>query len=264
MRQLCNSLYIAAHYLKYHWSRSAVLIVSLAVILFVPLALNLLMNETRTGLTARADQTPLILGSVGSAVDLAMTSLYFHETIQNKISMSDLSIIDESGHGYTIPLNTKYRAGEYPVVGTTLDYFDFRDLKIALRTAWLNPLTGGLLSVSTATSPRRSLMTASMSSGLPCRERIGCTIDRRRQRRGPSMRRDFGRRIRSRRSTGPVRSSPASRPIASAPPPGADVAGVAVDRRRLPGGAVRDQAVRVLVQAEADEPGPSELVCFVP
>ena len=39
----------------------------------------------------------------------------------------------------------------------------------AFLTAALNPLTGGLSSVSTATSSRRSLMTVAMFSSLPCR-----------------------------------------------------------------------------------------------
>jgi len=132
MRQIFNSIYIAGQYLKYHWGRSLILVVSLAVIVFVPLFLNILIDETRKQLTARADLTPLILGSTGSQVDLAMSSLYFHDVSENRMKMEDLTTIDDSGHGYSIPLNVKYRAGDYPIVGTTLDYFDFRGLKISL------------------------------------------------------------------------------------------------------------------------------------
>jgi len=131
MKQLFNSFYTAGQYLKYHWGRSLILIVSLAVIVFVPLFLNILIDETRRQLTARADATPLILGPVGSQVDLAMSSLYFHQVSESRMIRDDATMIDDSGYGYSIPLNMKYRAGEYPIVGTTLDYFDFRGLRVA-------------------------------------------------------------------------------------------------------------------------------------
>ncbi len=131
IRALSNSFFIAGRYLGYHRVRTAILVTALAVILFVPVFLERIVNQSREQLTARADDTPLILGAPGSSLDLAMSSLYFVKKQPAPITYGDALAIDQSGQARAIPLHTGFRVGDFRIVGTTLDYFDHRHLPIA-------------------------------------------------------------------------------------------------------------------------------------
>ncbi|MEM8954121.1 MAG: ABC transporter permease [Verrucomicrobiota bacterium] len=128
---LKNSFYIAARYLRFHRIRSAILIVALALILFVPVLVEQLVSKAESRLTARAKATPLLLGSPGSSLDLAMSSLYFVSKQPASITYGDTDNIDQSGLAYTIPLHTTWNSSGFRIVGTSLDYFDYRTLEIA-------------------------------------------------------------------------------------------------------------------------------------
>ena len=126
-----NNLFIAWRYLAYHKVRTVILIGALSIIVFVPLFLEILVRESREQLTARADTTPLVIGALGSSLDLVMNSLYFTKERPNALRMGDARAIDASGLAKIIPLYTRFRAGGFPIVGTTLEYFEFRGLQIA-------------------------------------------------------------------------------------------------------------------------------------
>ena len=130
MRAITNSFFIAGRYLMFHRVRSLILVSALAVIFFVPVFLEIIVSQSRERLTARADHTPLILGSPGSSLDLAMSSLYFIKKQPNPISYGDALALDKPGQAIAIPLHTGYRVGEFRIVGTTLDYFDHRRLTV--------------------------------------------------------------------------------------------------------------------------------------
>ena len=72
-----GSLYLALRYLAFHRVTTAVLIFSIALIFFVPAALQVLVDRTERKLTARAEATPLLVGAKGSPVELVLNSLYF-------------------------------------------------------------------------------------------------------------------------------------------------------------------------------------------
>jgi len=126
-----NSLFVAGRYLTYHKVRSVILIGTLSIIVFVPLFLEILVRESREQLTARADNTPLLLGAPGSSLDLVMSNLYFTKERPEQLRISDVQAIDNGDLAMGIPLNTRYRASGFPIVGTTLEYFEFRGLQIA-------------------------------------------------------------------------------------------------------------------------------------
>lgn len=124
-------LYLALAYLKFHRWRSLVLVLVSALILTVPMAVNQILEETQSQLTARADATPLLIGAKGSALDLAMNALYFTEdrppltTLQTSEDVWDSELAD------SIPLYVRYASQGAPIVGTSLDYFDFRGMELA-------------------------------------------------------------------------------------------------------------------------------------
>lgn len=126
-----NALYLAFAYLRYHWARSLVMVLVAALILFVPIATQILLSTSERTLTARADATPLILGAKGSALDLTMAALYFSEERPETVPMREVETVWDSGLGIPIPLHTAFSSGGFRIVGTTLDYFDFRNLVFA-------------------------------------------------------------------------------------------------------------------------------------
>lgn len=126
-----NALYLAFAYLRYHWARSLVMVLVAALILFVPVGTQILLSTSERTLTARADSTPLILGSRGSQLDLTMAALYFSQEAPEPIEMRQVEAIWDSGLATPIPVHTAFSSGGSRIVGTTLDYFSFRDLTIA-------------------------------------------------------------------------------------------------------------------------------------
>lgn len=125
-----NALYLAFAYLRYHWARSLVLTLVTALILFVPIATQILLSTSERALVARGDATPLLLGSRGSQLDLTMAALYFSEERPDPVPMQEVEAIWDSGLGTPIPVHTAFSSGGFRIIGTTLDYFDFRDLSL--------------------------------------------------------------------------------------------------------------------------------------
>ncbi|MEM1302003.1 MAG: ABC transporter permease [Pseudomonadota bacterium] len=126
-----NALYLAYAYLRYHWARSLVLIAVTALILFVPVATQILLSTSERALVARGDATPLLLGSRGSQLDLTMSALYFSDERPGPVPMAEVETVWDSGLGVPIPLHTAFSSSGFRIVGTSLDYFDFRDLSLA-------------------------------------------------------------------------------------------------------------------------------------
>ncbi len=125
-----NAAFLAFAYLRFHWVRSLVLVLVLALILVVPLATRILLAESEASLTARAEATPLLLGRRGSALDLTMAALYFSNERPDPLPMAEVEAIWDSGLAMPIPLNTAFETNGFRVVGTSLDYFDFRGLRV--------------------------------------------------------------------------------------------------------------------------------------
>ncbi|WP_373636812.1 ABC transporter permease [Yoonia sp. BS5-3] len=124
-----NALYLAFAYLRYHWARSLVLVLVTALILFVPVATQTLLSTSERALVARGEATPLLLGSRGSQLDLTMAALYFSEERPDPIPMHEVETVWDSGLGIPIPVHTAFSSSGFRIVGTTLDYFDFRALE---------------------------------------------------------------------------------------------------------------------------------------
>lgn len=126
-----NALYLAYAYLRYHWVRSLVMTLVAALILFVPVATQILLSTSERALVARGDATPLLLGSRGSQLDLTMAALYFSDERPEPVDMREVEAVWDSGLGIPIPVHTAFSSAGFRIVGTSLDYFDFRDLVVA-------------------------------------------------------------------------------------------------------------------------------------
>jgi putative ABC transport system permease protein len=128
---MIDSFYIAWRYLAFNKVRSVTLIACVTLIAVVPLVLELLLAESEQQLLSRAESTPLLLGARGSALDLVMNGLYFDDEVPELVSMAAVHEVEDSGLALPIPLYVRFHARQFPIVGTTLDYFDFRGLEIA-------------------------------------------------------------------------------------------------------------------------------------
>ncbi|MEQ8821178.1 MAG: FtsX-like permease family protein [Sumerlaeia bacterium] len=122
---------LALRSLTYHWPRSMILMVAIALMVAMPVALNGLLIEFESQWLARARATPLVIGPKGSELDLVLHTLYFKGQAAEEISLAEAHRVRDSGYALAIPLHVRYTAGDFPVVGTSPDYFGFRGLELA-------------------------------------------------------------------------------------------------------------------------------------
>ena len=127
---MLDSLYIAWQYIKFNRVKTAVLVACVALIAFLPLSLEILLDESERQLMDRAVSTPLIIGAKGSSLDLVMNSIYFDDEVPEIITMEAADQVWDMDLALPIPLYVRFHARSFPIIGTTLDYFDFRDLKV--------------------------------------------------------------------------------------------------------------------------------------
>ncbi|MBW2711473.1 MAG: ABC transporter permease [Deltaproteobacteria bacterium] len=128
---MIDSIYIAWQYIRFNKIKTATLIACITLISFLPVSLQLLLGESERQLMSRAVSTPLVIGAKGSSLDLVMNSLYFSDEVPELISMEASERVMESGLALSIPVYVRFHARGNPIVGTSLDYFDFRGLKVA-------------------------------------------------------------------------------------------------------------------------------------
>ncbi len=128
---MTDVLYLAWRYLAYHRVKTAVLVAVVAIIVYLPVGLNIIVSQSAQELTARAQATPLLLGAKGSPLELVLNSLYFESDTPPTMRYAEVDRVERSGMARAIPLYTRFRAGECPIVGTALEYFEFRGLEIA-------------------------------------------------------------------------------------------------------------------------------------
>jgi putative ABC transport system permease protein len=124
-------LVLALRYLRFNKIKTVILVFSIAVAVFLPLAVNLLVRDYQRDLLARANATALVAGAPGSRLDLVLHALYFRGKSSHDLAMADVSVINGSGLALGIPILNKHEARGLPIVGTSLEYFDFRGLRVA-------------------------------------------------------------------------------------------------------------------------------------
>ena len=128
---MTDVLYLAWRYLAYHRLKTVILVASITMIVYLPVGLNILVSQSAERLTARAEATPLLIGAKGSPLELVLNSLYFESDTPPAMRYAEVARAEETGFARAIPVYTRYRAGPSPIVGTTLDYLDFRKLELA-------------------------------------------------------------------------------------------------------------------------------------
>jgi putative ABC transport system permease protein len=128
---MIDSLYIAWKYISFNKVKTATLVACITLISFLPVALEFLLNESEKQLMSRAVSTPLVVGAKGSTLDLVMNTLYFDDEVPELITMEAANRVMDTELALPIPLYVRFQARANPIVGTSLDYFDFRGLRIS-------------------------------------------------------------------------------------------------------------------------------------
>lgn len=128
---MTDVLFLAWRYLAHYRVKTVILVTSIALIVFLPVGLNVLVGQSAEQLTARAEATPLLVGAMGSPLELVLSSLYFESDVPDAIAWAEVEAIEDSGLAQPIPLDARFRARTHPIVGTSLEYFDFRGLRLA-------------------------------------------------------------------------------------------------------------------------------------
>lgn len=126
-----NAFFLAIRYLLFYRWKSALIVLCLTLTGFVPVLLWLVLGEFDQRIAARADSTPLVIGPPGSGVDLTLHALYFTARPKDGIPARELQRVADSKFAQAVPLHCHFTARGYPVVGTTIDYFDFRNIDVA-------------------------------------------------------------------------------------------------------------------------------------
>ena len=69
---MSGALFLGWRYLAHHRLKSSILVAAITLMLFLPAVTRLLVEDSAAALTARAAQTPLVLGASGSELELVL------------------------------------------------------------------------------------------------------------------------------------------------------------------------------------------------
>jgi len=125
-----QTLYLAWRYLAFHRLKTFILLTSITLILYLPVGLRVLVNQSSQQLTRRADATPLVVGSKGSPLELVLNTLYFRSDFPEPMRYSEAQKVRDSGLARIVPMYVRYHSRGHPIVGTSVDYFDRRELAV--------------------------------------------------------------------------------------------------------------------------------------
>tara|TARA_R110000850_G_scaffold8950_16_gene32975 strand:+ start:1092 stop:2270 length:1179 start_codon:yes stop_codon:yes gene_type:complete len=123
--------YLGMRYILRNRAKVGLLIAAFTLVWLLPLAIAMLVKNAEIQLRSRASQTPLLLGHAGSALELTFNGLYFTKPGIATIPFSESEKVRETGLAEPIPLYARFSAGGNRIVGTSLEYFEFRNLEFA-------------------------------------------------------------------------------------------------------------------------------------
>lgn len=128
---MTDSLYLAWRYIMRNRGRSIVLIACVSLVAALPMLLNGITDASERQLLSRAQSTPLVIGAKGSELGLIMNALYFSKDQPEPITMAASDAIWDSDLALSVPLYVRFQARGAPIVATTLDYFDYRNITLS-------------------------------------------------------------------------------------------------------------------------------------
>lgn len=123
--------HLGTRYLRRNRIKTGLLVAAFALVWLLPTGIALVVGMVETQLRSRAADTPLVVGHAGSALELTFNALYYTKPGIATIPKAEADRVAESGLADAIPMYARFAAGDHRIVGTTLDYFRFRDLQFS-------------------------------------------------------------------------------------------------------------------------------------
>lgn len=129
---MIDALYLAASALRAVPGRTAAIVLAVATTLALPALLWPGVALVERAVMARAESTPIVVGRPGDPMDLTLSALYFTGGVREPLRYGDLEELrEEQGTGRMAPLALGHTSSGSPIVGTSLDYFEARGLRVA-------------------------------------------------------------------------------------------------------------------------------------
>lgn len=136
-----NILRLAWHYLRFHKAKTAILVACIGLTIYLPVTSQWLVGEFEARMGARArvsGETPLVIGMRGGRFDLVLHALNFRSVPEgSEFGAAELDRLRADGHSTAIPLYIRDHAAKgsrgprFPIVGTSPDYLELRQLQFA-------------------------------------------------------------------------------------------------------------------------------------
>ncbi|MEM8712401.1 MAG: hypothetical protein AAGG01_15725 [Planctomycetota bacterium] len=125
-------VYLAWRHARAHAGRTFLLILCIALAVWVPMTAGSLAGRYNHDLRARAASTPLLVGAPGNRYDLTLAALYYRPSERlETITYGDLETLQGEDRAVCIPLHQRFTARGFPIVATSVEYAEFRDLRLA-------------------------------------------------------------------------------------------------------------------------------------
>ncbi len=124
-------LFLVWRYISFHWGKSTILLASLTLTILMPTCLAHLTRVFEQSIRERAVTSPLLLGVKGSDYDLTMHGLYFRSGIQDHFAVKAWHDLLNKNRGVSAPITSHFTAQSQPIVGTSLEYFEARNLRLS-------------------------------------------------------------------------------------------------------------------------------------
>lgn len=124
-------LHLGTRYLARNRAKTVLLVAAFTLVWLLPSGIALLVRQFESHLRSRAAETPLLLGQAGSPLELVFNGLYFTKPGIAPLTYGEAQELADEGESLVIPIYARFSAQQHRIVGTTLDYFDYRGLEIA-------------------------------------------------------------------------------------------------------------------------------------
>ena len=124
--------WLAWRYIAANRFKSILVVFCLTLTVVLPIALTFLLGHFNEQVLARANATPMVLGAKGSRVDLVLHSLYCRTPAPGTVTLNEAEKMQDLAQ--TIPIHSYFTAQRNPIVGTTFEYFQLRQLELAAGT----------------------------------------------------------------------------------------------------------------------------------
>lgn len=121
---------LAWRYVWFNKTKTLILIACIFLTVLLPIAFRILLSRFEQQILKRADRTPAIIGSKGSQLDLVLHALYFDRDAPDRFAFSETQRVLDSALATPVPVFVEHTAADFPIVGTTLGYFQQRGLQV--------------------------------------------------------------------------------------------------------------------------------------